>query len=246
MSSEAPKESTELYDLADTLRRAVEAPILYVTTVNAALLLAARQMSQLQITPAEYLRYFGKAHNLAANYVGFSQKGTLAEARSAGRAGALACIYDVLSDWGKLIENPEVLFEKILDEEVSEELKKLAIDLFKKDMRQGLETDGLERGYVALLFTLKVMNLDEFYEKEIGVRNLGEILQIVDDIWDLDQDTAEDQTNCLRTERKMEHLKRLLTFCENTRPERLFPHGPLLVQVIKSTEKKAKQLLTEL
>ncbi len=242
--TEKPKEDVT----AEVLRQVhtiIEAPILYAAAQSRALILAARYLTQLKIRPQEYIRYFGKAHNLAANYVGFSQKGSLQEAYGAGKAGALACIYDVLSDWGKDFENPEAIFEGILEEETTPDLKELALSLFKKDMSQSLETDGLERGYVAFLFTLKMMGVDSFYESEGGIKNLGEILQIVDDIWDLERDTAEKQTNCLLTERRRLHLQRFLSFCGKTNLEELFPHGPLVVQVIKSAEHKAKKWLAE-
>ncbi len=242
MKSEKPRECATV-EMVNIL--IIESPILYVAAQSRALMLAARYLTKLEIQPQEYVRYFGKAHNLAANYVGFSQKGSLQEAHGAGKAGALACIYDVLSDWGKDLSNPELIFEEILQEETDDELRELALSLFKKDRSQNLENDDLERGYVAFLFTLKMMGVDSFYEAKGSIKNLGEILQIVDDIWDLEVDTAEGQANCLLTERRESHLQRLISFCKETNLEELFPHGPLVVQVIKSTERKAKKWLAE-
>lgn len=244
MKSEKPREGATA-EIVRSVHSIIEAPILYVAAQSRALMLVARYLTQLEIQPQEYVRYFGKAHHLAANYVGFSQKGSLQEAYGAGKAGALACIYDVLSDWGKEIPNPELTFEEVLKEETTDELRELALSLFEKDRSQNLENDGLERGYIAFLFTLKMMGVDSFYEAKGGIKNLGEILQIVDDIWDLERDTTEGQTNCLLTERRNMHLQRLITFCEETDLEGLFPHGPLLVQVIKTTERKAKKWLAE-
>lgn len=244
MKSEKPGECATA-EIVRNVHSIIESPILYVAAQSRALVLATKYLTQLEVRPQEYVRYFGKAHHLAANYVGFSQKGSLQEAYGAGKAGALACIYDVLSDWGKDLPNPELTFEEVLKEETTDELRELALSLFKKDRSQNLENDGLERGYVAFLFTLKMMGVDSFYEAKRGTKNLGEILQIVDDIWDLERDTAEGQTNCLLTERRNIHLQRLVTFCEETDLEELFPHGPLLVQVIKTTERKAKKWLAE-
>jgi hypothetical protein len=244
MKSEKPREC-DTAEIVRSVHSIIEAPIIYVAAQSRALVLAAKYLSKLEIQPHEYVRYFGKAHHLAANYVGFSQKASLQEAYGAGKAGAFACIYDVLSDWSKDHPNPELIFEEILQEEAGNELKELALSLFKKDTSQNLENDGLERGYIAFLFTLKMMGVDSFYEAKGGIKNLGEILQIVDDIWDLERDTAEGQTNCLLTERRDTHLQRLVSFCAETDLDELFPHGPLLVQVIKATERKAKKWLAE-
>src|SRR3989338_8254896 len=93
--------------------------------------LALKYKSILEIKRGEFSRYFKKCAHLALCYQGFSDSFNLKEAAGAGRAAFLSCAYDVATDWRKEDEKWLKIFTTIIRQEASQELAKMALDLYQ-------------------------------------------------------------------------------------------------------------------
>lgn len=207
-----------------------------------ALLLSEIHGDELDISANERERYLLKSLHFALYFSGFSQTGRVGELMGAARAAFLCCAYDVITDWRKFDPQYLPLFTAYLDRYATEELKQLALDLYRKDQNTMLEDDGLERGWIALRFIVELMGIREQYEQQgIDIRHVGRILQIVDDVLDFEEDRNAGETNCLLSEHKTRYLLDLIESDVNT----LFPPDtPLQVAIAKARE-KAEGLLRQ-
>jgi hypothetical protein len=200
----------------------------------------------LTIGQGERLRYLKKSIRLGLCYAGFGVPWNLVEAWKAGQAAFLSCAYDVVTDWRHFDEKARGAFESILSELSEPELQELALTLYDKDSNNQLSESGLERGAIALRFILKMMGCEKQREETWDdLTDLGELLQIVDDVFDYEDDAAAGEQNCLATTNRDIYLKRLLEHlsCQNTR--RLFGDSPsVLVLAIGHARKKARTLLS--
>lgn len=210
-----------------------------------ALLSSIHYSGLLGISQDERPRYVKKSIRLALCYAGFGSPWNVAEAWKAGEAAFLSCAYDVVTDWRKFDDQARSSFESILDDLSEPDLKKLALDLYEKDSRNHLAADGLERGAIALQFILKTMQCEEKRAVTWGdLKNLGELLQIVDDIFDYEDDLAAGDQNCLVTTKWDVHLRRLLEDLNSANCRRLFGRTPsVLTLAIAHARKKGASLL---
>lgn len=199
----------------------------------------------LTIARGERVRYHKKSLRLGLCYAGFGVPWNLTEAWKAGEAAFLSCAYDVVTDWQYFDEKARCAFDSILSELSTPELQELALTLYDKDSNNQLSENGLERGAVALRFILKMMGCEKQREARWGdLTDLGELLQIVDDIYDYEDDAAAGEQNCLTTANRNIYLKRLLERLSHQDTRRLFGQGPsVLVFAIGQARKKARALL---
>ena len=202
----------------------------------------------LGISRREHVRYLKKSIRLALCYAGFADPWNLREAWKAGEAAFLSCAYDVVTDWRSFNERDRTAFESILNELSKPDPKKLALDLYEKDANRHLAADGLERGAIALRFILKTMGCENEREASWGdLENLGELLQIVDDVYDYEDDAAAGDQNCLVTTRRDVYLRRLLDGLNSAKCRQLFGRLPsVLTFAIAQARKKGTALLTTL
>src|ERR1043166_945148 len=99
----------------------------------------------------------------------------------------------------------------------------MAWALYDKESNDRLEDDGLERGAISLRFILKMMGCETQREATWGdLDDLGQLLQIVDDVFDYEDDVAAGEQNCLRTPNKDVYLGRLFEGLSNERTHQLF------------------------
>jgi hypothetical protein len=168
------------------------------------------------------------------------------EAWKAGEAAFLSCAYDVVTDWQNFDAKARAAFESILSELSEPDLQELALTLYDKDLNNQLSESGLERGAVALRFILKMMGCEKQREARWGdLTDLGELLQIVDDIFDYEDDAAVGEQNCLTTAKRDIYLRRLLEHLSRQNTRRLFGHTPsVLLLAIDHARKKARALLS--
>jgi geranylgeranyl pyrophosphate synthase len=83
--------------------------------------------------------------------------------------------------------------------------------LYDKELLNELEEDGLDRGYIALRFTLRLMGCEKAREGLWpNVDEIGRLFQIVDDVLDYEQDVASGEMNCLNSIRRDEYLRQLI------------------------------------
>ena len=206
--------------------------------------LCRKYTAELGITDKELKKYFGKARNLALMYVGFSQKGITKESLGAGRAAFLSCAYDVCSDWRSNPAEFRPVLEKILEQESSPSLTQKALDLFDKDINGVLETDGLERGVVALEFIVEMMEIRNQLETGFGmsIGKLGILFQIVDDVLDIEEDIENGDENCLLSSNKDHYLDFLIQNFNEEQLNQIFTHSSLLKVLIGKAVKKATDL----
>lgn len=200
----------------------------------------------LTIVQGERVRYFKKSLRLGLCYAGFGVPWNLVEAWKAGEAAFLCCAYDVVTDWQHFDEKARGAFKTILSELTEPEHQELALTLYDKDLNNQLSDDGLERGAVALRFILKMMGCERQREARWGdLTDLGELLQIVDDVFDYEDDTAASEQNCLTTAKRDIYLRRLIEHLSYQNTRRLFGHAPsVLVLAIGHARKKARALLS--
>jgi hypothetical protein len=201
----------------------------------------------LGISQAERVRYVKKSIRLALCYAGFGAPWNVMEAWKAGEAAFLSCAYDVVTDWRHYEEKARSAFERILTDLSPLELRELALTLYDKDLNNQLSEDGLERGDVALRFILKTMGCEKQREAAWGdLTDLGELLQIVDDVLDYEDDVAADDQNCLRTANRAVYLGRLLEGLNSEKTQRLFGRSrSVLVFAIAQARKKGTKLLAK-
>lgn len=179
--------------------------------------------SVLGISRHERVRYLKKSARLGLCYAAFGRPWNLNEAWKAGEAAFLSCAYDVVTDWRTFDKKARTTFESVLSDLSAPELKELALELYEKDFETLLAADGLERGAIALRFILKTMGCEREREERWGdLTNLGELLQIVDDVFDYEEDLATGEQNCLATINRDIYLARFLNGLNKANCRKLF------------------------
>lgn len=198
----------------------------------------------LGISKAELVRYVKKSVRLALCYAGFGTPWNLTEGWKAGEAAFLSCAYDVVTDWRYFDGKARRAFESALTDLSRPELRELALTLYDKELTNQLSEDGLERGAIALRFILKTMGCEAQREAAWGdLNDLGELLQIVDDVLDYEDDSAVGDQNCLRTANRAVYLSQLLEGLSSERTHRLFGHSrSVLILAIAHARKKGAEL----
>lgn len=216
--------------------------------VLSALILSVKYGRLLKIKRKEWKRYLKKSVSLSLCYAGFAELGKLREAWMSGKAAFLCCAYDIVTDWRNFDQNERAIFERILCVVTRQpEIQTLAIKLYEKELSNQLENDGLDRGSVALRFVLKMMRCEK--AREIvwsDLDELGQLLQIVDDVLDYEEDLAYGDTNCLTSEKKNFYLNQLLLKLNESETQKIFGNkNSVITKVIKKAREKAKQLLAD-
>jgi hypothetical protein len=207
---------------------------------------AVQYAGALNISKAELVPYVKKAVRLALCYAGFATPWNLREAWKAGEAALLSCAYDVVTDWRHFDKKALVAFEGILTDLSGVELRELALTLYDKDLKNRLSEDGLERGAIALRFILKTMGCETQREASWGdLDDLGELLQIVDDVLDYEDDVVAGDLNCLGTANRDAYLARLLEGLSSEKTHRLFGARSVLIFAIGSSRNKGAKLLAK-
>jgi hypothetical protein len=216
----------------------------HIVAAFSALVHSLRYARALAISRGERVRYTKKSIRLALCYAGFGTPWNLKEAWKAGDAALLSCAYDVVTDWRHFDKEARSAFERVLADSSQAELQNLAMTLYDKDSSNQLSTDGLERGAVALEFILKTMECEKQRAATWGDLNkLGELLQIVDDVFDYEDDVAAGDQNCLTTPNRTAYLMQLLEDLSRENSRRLFGPRSVLVSAIAQARKKARILL---
>lgn len=211
-----------------------------------ALMRSNQYAATLGISRRERVHYLKKSVRLGLCYAGFGTPWGFTEAWKAGEAAFLSCGYDVVTDWRHFDHEARAAFESILNDLSTPDLTELALELYEKDRKNHLAMNGLERGAIALEFILKTMGCEKEREARWGdLKNLGELLQIVDDVFDYEDDAAAGDQNCLITTERDVYLRRLLNGLSNANCQRLFGRAPsVLVLAIAHARKKGRELLT--
>lgn len=215
-----------------------------LVAAQTALTLSLRHQRTLQITPKERTRYLVKSLNLALCYRGFVCGGNLRHAFNAGRAAFCCCAYDVVTDWRHFDGAAFTRFKKILDQEVTIELARIAQKLYRQERDGILLLDGLSRGIDALTFVTKLIGSEDYIRQRLNFDQLGIVMQIIDDVIDLEEDLHNGETNCLlaSVSRRTKYLHVLTAFDLNAF-RRLFPHAVVLRRVTRLAMRKAERLL---
>lgn len=218
----------------------------HIFAASSALIRSVEYARLLKIRGNEWKRYLKKSLSLGLCYAGFSTPGRIREAWRAGEAAFLCCAYDVVTDWRHFDSTARQRFEDILHlMRLEPELQTLAMKLYEKELFNQLEEDGLDRGYIALRFTLKMMRCEKEREAVWGdVDEIGRLCQIVDDVLDYEQDIACGDTNCLTSVRRDLYLKQLISKFGSSETHRLFGHArSALIIAIERARMKAEDLL---
>ena len=199
----------------------------------------------LKISQAERVRYVKKSIRLALCFAGFGTPWNLIEAWKAGQAAFFCCAYDVVTDWRHFDKDSRLSLEKILIDFSQFELRHLAWTLYDKEANDQLEEDGLERGAISLRFILKMMGCEKQREVSWGdLDDLGKLLQIVDDVFDYEDDLAAGDQNCLVTANRAVYLRRLLGGLSSENSRKLFGSSrSILILAIAQARRKGTKLL---
>lgn len=110
----------------------------------------------------------------------------------------LSAVYDYETDW----EHPVIFretrfFLTMLEKYCQQGEKNIAIALFFKDRADNLSKRGLERGAYALVFYNSMIRsgwMKKYARSDI--ENFGEMLQIIDDLFDFKRDAVSRDKNC--------------------------------------------------
>lgn len=217
----------------------------HVTASISAFVRSIQYARVLKITRGLYVRYVKKSVRLSLCYAGFAGSRNPIQAWRAGEAAFLSCAYDVVTDWQHFDKKARAAFENILNELAEPELQHLALSLYDKELHNELADDGLERGSIALYFILGMMRCEKRRSEEWGdLADLGELLQIADDILDYEDDAAAGDQNCLMTASRDIHLRRFVESLNCQRTRQLFGAAPsVLAWAIKHARKKATTFL---
>lgn len=192
---------------------------------------------------SELARFLSKNFSLGLCYGAFVRPATVQGSVAAGRAAYLCCAYDVVTDWRSFSPELRECFEKQLRRLAPKREANLLMDLYWTELRSSLKNDGLERGVIALEVILGLVGSGAYFS-QFGVHRLGCLLQVLDDVLDLERDTANGETNCLLGPSAAQHLDFL---DENKRGLRaLFRKDPPLRSVIERAFRKAQILGHEL
>lgn len=220
----------------------------HIVAALSAFIRSVQYTGVLRISKAERVPYVKKAVRLALCYAGFGIPWNLREAWKAGEAAFLSCAYDVVTDWRHFDKDARSAFESVLTDLSQPELRELALTLYDKETHNQLSEDGLERGAIALRFILKTMGCERQREGTWGdLDDLGQLLQIVDDVLDYEDDVAADDLNCLSTVNRDVYLGRLLEGLSSERTNKLFGQASsVLVFAIASARKKGAQMLEKI
>jgi hypothetical protein len=200
-----------------------------------------RYQSVFGIKIKECSRYWFKAVNLALCYQGFASDRKMSSCVGAGKAAFFCCAYDVITDWRDFDPFLFSRFESLTKQSLTTDAAGLAIQLYRQEKSGILEDDGLSRGTIALEFVTKIMGSESFIRREIDFNNFGIVMQIVDDVFDVEEDQREQKTNSLFCEKRNEYLKMLIEFPVD-QIRGILPHGIVLWRVVGAAQKKAKQI----
>lgn len=219
----------------------------HIVAALSALIRSIQYAGILGISKVELVRYVKKSVRLALCYAGFGTPWNIREAWKAGEAAFLSCAYDVVTDWRHFDKKARSTFENVLTDLSGIELRELALTLYDKELTNQLSKDGLERGAIALRFILKTMGCETQREAAWGdLDDLGELLQIVDDVFDYEDDAVAGEQNCLGTANRDVYLGRLLEGLNSDKTERLFGRSrSVLVFTIAHARKKGTKLLAQ-
>lgn len=195
----------------------------------------------LKLNPTETKRFIRKSQNLFLMYLGFAKDRTYRAIDGAALSWFLSAYYDWVTDGPRAgAEAQEGLLGVLKKISQNTWANGLVQDMLQKDVSKTLADDGLERGAISFIFILEMMGLREEYEKKCDIQEVGKMLQVIDDIDDWEDDTAQWDWNVLNTPKASEYLNRLeVCFADNGAS--IFP-GKLLILFIEKARKKAKNL----
>ena len=210
-----------------------------------AFMLSLQYAKALEISRSERMRYIKKSARLALCFAGFGTPWSSTEAWRAGQAAFFCCAYDVVTDWRHFDDEAARLLETILCGFSQLELYPLALTLYEKESKNELADDGLERGAVTLRFIVRMLGCEKEREASWGdLDHLGQLLQIVDDVYDYEDDVSNGEQNCLITENRDEYLRRLLRELSPEITRRCFGSPSVLAFAIAQARKKGTRLLS--
>lgn len=217
----------------------------HIVAALSALVCSLQYAGVLGISRTERFRYVKKSIRLALCFAGFGTPWNLVEAWKAGQAAFFCCAYDVVTDWRHFDKQGRRGLEIILNGFSQFELLHLAFTLYDKESNDQLEEEGLERGAITLRFILKMMQCETQREASWGdLDDLGQLLQIVDDVFDYEDDAAAGDQNCLMTANRTVYLTRLLNGLNSENSHRLFGRS-VLALAIAHARKKGTTLLSK-
>ena len=212
----------------------------FISIVHTAYL-SLRHSRRLHLNTGEFCTLLRKSANLSLCYRGFSFKSDIRTATGISHSAFCCSAYDLVTD-GRDFDKASIdQFESILSDLVNPDLQNLALTLIEKEVGRELGDDGLSRGIDALQFVLRCVGSECEFSRYFDVTNIGILMQIVDDVLDLEEDTATGDLNCLNTARRDGYLNQLLAFNVNDFSMHL-PHAFVLVSVIRRAQHKAMRL----
>jgi hypothetical protein len=170
------------------------------------------------------LHHSSKAGNLAICFVGFASEITPKIAVRAAELGTMSSIFDLVSDKLGFEDFAADRYIELCDKVFNPKIKDMLVNLLQAKKFKMIPRDGLQRGEVALVVVLEHLGELEKFERSWDPAEVGELLQIVDDLLDYDVDTKSGHLNFLKgnnAEREMCNLvqfKLSRIFAQNARP----------------------------
>jgi hypothetical protein len=216
----------------------------YLRTYQLAASLARANMKAFDIPPARRFSYGVKSCNLAACFLGFSVREDERFYRKSAELGFLASTFDLVSDGLHFDSDAFRTYGNLVRALVEPEVAEITLGLMERKRQGRLGAQGLERGIESLRIIIKHLGVEEYWQSEEDLNQVGILCQVVDDVLDFENDIARRELNFIGKLDFKEHLHLLSTW-DYKRQFQLSRYPLVLFHVISIAKAKSRRLLID-
>lgn len=216
----------------------------FVSTV-ASLSISIKYFRRFQLSRKEYIKYLKKSINLALCYSSFSGNNSIASYKRVGEIAFFSSAYDIITDCKKYKLSLKEKYFNILKSKATKNICSLTEGMYNKDFTDSFDNDGLERGEISLKIILLYVGSLEYFESICNIKELGEMMQITDDIIDYEEDKILNETNCFLSQRRNNHAQVYKKYFSTLWAVKLFENYPVMNYLIKKTIVKIDVIIAD-
>jgi hypothetical protein len=190
------------------------------------------------------LKHSTKAGNLSICFLGFATKFNAKAVQKSAELGMMSSLFDLVSDGLRYEVSAVEKYLNKCEEIFSQSSSRILTDLLQAKKKNQIPLDGLKRGEIALIVVLDHLGELEEFNKLQSTSEIGELLQIVDDLLDFEEDAKSNHLNFLKGANGEVGLRKLL----DRKISSLFEKNPkpyMLLKAINWAEAIALDRLTD-
>lgn len=217
----------------------------YIISSASSLLISVRHFNKFNLSLVSYIKYVKKSINLSLCYSSFAANKKFATYRKVGEIAFFSSSYDIITDGKAYDPFLKVKYFKILKSKANIDICSLTEEMYLKDFENSFNNGGLERGATSLRIILLYLGSINYFQSKCDISELGEILQITDDIIDYEEDKALNETNCFLLNERNEYAVKYRNYFSNTWALKLFENSPVMGYLIKKSLGKLDKILGE-